>query len=266
MLVIGEKINATRSSIKEIIQNRDAAALLQLAEKQAAAGAGYIDVNVGTGVGTLEDEMDSMQWAVRTIQDSLDTPLCIDSADPKVLETGLKARDGRPSMINSTKAEQKGLDEVVPLAQKYEALLVGLTMDESGIPKTADDRLRAADKIVAACEAHRVPLKNVYFDTLVMPISTDVKQGLVTLETLTQIKRKYPEAKTVLGLSNISYGLPQRSRINAAFMQMAIYAGLDGAIIDPLDTELMAAITSGEVLVGKDRHCRKYMRAFRHRT
>ncbi len=263
MLVIGEKINATRSSIKDIIQNRDTSAMLQMAHKQAAAGAGYIDVNVGTGVGSVEDEMDSMRWAVRTIQQDLETPLCIDSADPKVLEAGLQARDGRPSMINSTKAEKEGLKKVVPLAKKYDSLLVGLTMDESGIPKTAQDRLSAGEKIAVACAEHGVPLKNVYFDTLVMPISTDVKQGLVTLETITKIKEKYPDAKTVLGLSNISYGLPQRGRVNAAFMQMAIYAGLDGAIIDPLDKELMGAIKTGEVLVGKDRHCRKYMRAFR---
>lgn len=263
MLVIAEKINATRSSIKAIIQNRDEAGLINLAKKQAAAGAGYIDVNVGTGVGTLEDEMESMRWAVGTIQAQMDTPICIDSADPAVLEVGLQAREGRPSMINSTKAEKEGLKKVVPLARKYDALLVGLTMDETGIPKTSEDRLRAGEKIAAACAEYGVPLKNVYFDTLVMPISTDIKQGLITLETITRIKQKFPEANTVLGLSNISYGLPQRSRINAAFMQMAIYAGLDGAIIDPLDADLMAAIKTGEVLVGKDRHCRKYMRAFR---
>lgn len=263
MLIIGEKINATRASIKTIIQSRDEAGLLDLARKQAAAGAGYIDVNVGTGVGTLEDEIDSMRWAVDVIQREIDTPLCIDSADPAVLESGLQTRDGRPSMINSTKAEKEGLKKVVPLASKYDALLVGLTMDETGIPKTAEDRLRAGEKIADACGEFGVPLKNVYFDTLVMPISTDVKQGLITLDTIKKIKQRFPEAKTVLGLSNISYGLPQRSRVNSAFMEMAIYAGLDGAIIDPMDEALMAAVKAGEVLVGRDRHCRKYMRAFR---
>lgn len=263
MIIIGEKINATRSAVKTIIQNRDAAALLDLAKQQAAAGANYIDVNVGTGVGSGEDEIEAMDWAVRTIQTQVTVPLCIDSADPAVMDAGLRAHTGSPAMLNSTKAEDGYLAQVVPLAKQYDTLLVGLAMDESGIPKTAEDRVRACEKIVAACRKNEVPLERVYFDTLVMPISTDVKQGLVTLKTLTAIKERFPEAKTVLGLSNISYGLPARGRINAAFVQMAIYAGLDAAIIDPLDGELMAAVRAGEVLVGKDRHCRRYIRAFR---
>jgi len=265
MIVIGEKINATRASIKKIIQDRDENGLLDLARRQAAAGAAFIDVNVGTGIGSREDEIQAMEWAVRTIQKAVETPLCIDSADEGVLEAGLKMRDGKPSMINSTKAEDEGLKAVVPLARKYNALLVGLTMDETGIPRTAEDRLRAAEKIAAACEEHQVPLANIYFDTLVMPISTDIKQGLVTLAAVSGIKEKFPEARTVLGLSNISYGLPDRSRVNTAFLQMAIFAGLDAAIIDPLDGDLMSAILASEVLVGKDRHCRRYMRAFRSR-
>lgn len=263
MVIIAEKINATRSAIKTVIQDRDADNLLDLARKQAAAGATYIDVNVGTGVGSREDEIRSMQWAVETIQQEVETPLSIDSADPTVLEAGLEAREGRPSMINSTKAEEKSLEEVVPLAQKYNTPLVALTMDESGIPRTSEERLGACEKIVAACKRFEVPLENVYFDPLVMPISTDINQGLVTLEAVSEIKKRFPGARTVLGVSNISYGLPGRNRLNAAFLQMGIYAGLDAAIIDPLDEEIKAAIITAEVLVGKDRHCRRYTRAFR---
>lgn len=263
MIIIGEKINATLSSIKAMIQNRNVQGILDLAKRQAEAGASFVDVNVGTGLGSREEEVQSMEWALKTIQSEIDIPLSIDSSDPVVLEAGLKARSGKPSMINSTKAEKESLEEVVPLASMYNDPLVGLTMDEKGMPETIQDRLYACEKIVAACERCGVPMENVFFDPLVVPIGTDIKNGLVTLRAVTEIKKEFPEAKTVLGISNISYGLPGRNRLNAAFLHMATYAGLDAAIIDPLDDEIMAEVKTAEVLVGRDRHCRRYTRAFR---
>ena len=157
------------------------------------------------------------------------------------------------------------MDEVVPLAGTYSAPLIALTMDESGIPKTVDDRMQAAEKVVSACEKFGVPIDNIFFDLLVMPISTDVKHGLETLAAITEVKKQFPGCKTVLGISNISYGLPARGRLNAAFLCMAVYAGLDAALIDPMEDEISAAVKTAEVLVGRDRHCRKYTRAFRKR-
>jgi cobalamin-dependent methionine synthase I len=263
MLIIGEKINATVSSIKAIVQNRDALGILDLAKRQADAGASFIDINVGTGVGSRENEVQSMEWAVETIQNKVNIPLSIDSADPAVLEAGLKTRNSKPSMINSAKAEKESLEEIVPLASTYDNLLVALTMDETGIPETVQDRLCACEKIVVACERYGLPMENVFFDPLVMPIGTDTKHGLVTLRAVAEIKKEFPKAKTILGISNISYGLPARNRLNAAFLHMAIYAGLDAAIVDPLDGGIMAEIKTAEVLAGKDRHCRRYTRAFR---
>jgi 5-methyltetrahydrofolate--homocysteine methyltransferase len=163
MIVIAEKINGTLPMVKTVIQNRDQAALLDLAKAQAAAGASYIDVNVGTGIGSREDEIQAMEWAVKSIQEEVETPLCIDSADPAVLESGLKSRNGRPSLINSAKAEKQSLEEVVPLASTYSAPVIALTMDESGIPKTVDDRLQAAEKVVTACERLGVPIEDIFF-------------------------------------------------------------------------------------------------------
>jgi cobalamin-dependent methionine synthase I len=263
MIVIAEKINGTLPVVKKIIQNRDQEKLLDLARQQAGAGASYVDINVGTGIGSREDEIQAMEWAVKAIQQELETPLCIDSADPAVLESGLKSRNGRPSLLNSAKAEKESLDEVVPLASTYGVPLIALTMDESGIPKTVEDRLQAAVKVASACESFGVPIDNVFFDLLVMPISTDVKHGLKTLAAITEVKKQFPGCKTVLGISNISYGLPARGRLNAAFLCMAVYAGLDAAIIDPMEDEISAAVKTAEVLVGRDRHCRKYTRAFR---
>lgn len=263
MIIIGEKINATISRVKTIIQERRSAELIELARTQSESGSDYVDVNVGTGVGSREDEIESIQWAVETIQQAVETPLCIDSADPRVLEAGLEARGGKASMINSTKAEEDQLEVIVPLAKHYQALLVGLAMDESGIPKTVDDRVRACGKIAAACERYGVNMGGVLFDPLVIPVSTDVTQGMVTLETIRRVKEAFPGARTVMGLSNVSYGLPERARINAAFLHMAIAAGLDAALVDPMNAELMAAVKTAEALVGKDRHCRKFIRAFR---
>ena len=265
MIIIGEKINASLSTVKAVIQSREPEAIVDLAKGQAAAGASFIDVNVGTGVGSREDEIQSMRWAVQTIQSGVDTPLSIDSADPAVLEAGLESRNGNPSMINSTNAERESLEKIVPLAKSYNALLVALTMDETGIPKTVEDRLRACEKIATTCEQNGVPLEHVFFDPLVMPISTDVKHGLITLRAVTEIRKEFPGSKTVLAISNISYGLPERKRLNAAFLHMAVYAGLDAAILDPLDGTMMAEVKTAEVLAGRDRHCRRYTRAFRKR-
>jgi 5-methyltetrahydrofolate--homocysteine methyltransferase len=264
VIVIGEKINATLANIKSIVKNQDSRGLIELAKIQADAGANFIDVNVGTGVGSREDEIASMKWAVETIQEEIDLPLCIDSADSEVLEAGLAARKGKQSLINSTKSEENNLAQIVPLADQYQTPIIGLAMSEKGIPKTVEERINACENIALACERHGVPIENVYFDPLVLPVSTDINQGLVTLCTIAEIKKRFSAAKTVMGLSNVSYGLPQRSILNAAFLHMAIYAGLDAAIMDPLDQDLMKAVRVAEVLTGKDRHCRKYTRYFRN--
>lgn len=263
MLLIAEKINATIPATCKLIMARDRETLLDLARRQVEAGADYLDVNVGTGSGECEDEMAAMTWAVETIQSEFETPLVIDSADPRVLSAGLEARRGRAAIINSTKATAENLAAVVPLAARYDLPLVGLAMDEGGIPASAEARLAACRKIVEACAAQGVGEEKIYFDPLVVPVSTDINQGRVTLETLAAIGAHFPKAGTVMAVSNISFGLPQRKRLNAAFLQMAIAAGLSGGILDVLDRELVAAVKSAEVLIGRDKRCRKYTRFFR---
>jgi len=263
MIIIGEKINASIPAVKTIIQNREDEKLVELAQKQAATGSAYIDVNVGTGEGSRDDEVSAIQWAIEIIQNKIDTPICIDSADPLLLEAALEVRNGRASLINSTKAEDDNLKGIIPLAVRHNASLIALAMDEHGIPKTVRDRLTACEKIAEACQEFGLSLDKVFFDPLVLPVSTDIQQGRVTLETLTAIKEKFPKAHAVMGLSNVSYGLPCRVELNSAFLHMAVFAGLDAAIMDPLDQRMMAAVRTAEVLAGKDRHCRRYTRAFR---
>ncbi len=265
MIIIGEKINATRARIKAIIEERNAQDLKELAEKQVQAGATYVDVNVGTGIGTRQDEIANMDWAVSILTDSVDVPLCVDSADPAVLEAGLRAMGDKKAMINSAKADEEILPKVVQLAVRYDSTLIGLAMDDSGIPSTVEGRVSACEKIAEECEIQGLSLEKVFFDPLVLPVSTDIAQGMVTLQTIGKIKAEFKGTRTVMGLSNISFGLPDRPRLNAAFLHMAVSAGLDAAIADPMNDQLMGAVKTAEVLVGRDRHCRRYSRAFRRR-
>jgi len=263
MIIIGEKINASRNSVKPMIEERNREDLLDLAIRQAEAGASFIDVNVGTGTGSKANEIAAMEWAVGSLAAEIEKPLCIDSADPEVLEAGLRMVPRGTAIINSTKAEEAILGQIVALAAKYEAQLIGLAMDDSGIQGDVDGRLRACEKIAHACDRDGVPLERVLFDPLVLPVSTDIGQGLVTLDTISKIKIRFPGAKTVAGLSNVSFGLPARAQLNSAFMILSINAGLDAAIADPLNEGLMSAVKAAEVLLGRDRHCRRYIRAFR---
>jgi cobalamin-dependent methionine synthase I len=266
MIIVGEKINASRPEIKRVIEEQDADALLGFARMQAEAGAHYIDVNVAVGTGSARDEAESMAWAVWTIVSGLNTPICLDSADPAVLEAGLNHKGDRPALLNSTKAEEEFLLPIVDLAARFGTPLVGLAMDESGIPTTAEGRIAACEKIAEACRKASIAYDMIYFDPLVLPVSTGANHGLLTLDTIGRIKERFPGAKTFMGLSNVSFGLPGRSRLNNAFLQMALLAGLDAAIADPLNGEFMLAVKTAEVLLGRDRHCRSYVRALRRQS
>lgn len=264
MIIIGEKINATRKAVKPMILERREAELIDLARQQADAGAAYIDINVGTGTGGQEDEVEAIRWAVTTVKAAVAKPICVDSADPRVLAAGLAACDGHDAMINSVKADPDYLAEVLPIAARHEVPVICLAMDLEGIPKDAAGRLAACQTIADAAGAHGVPEAHLFFDPLVLPIAADATQAKVTLDTLAAVKDRFPAAKTVMGLSNVSYGLPVRPQLNAAFLAMALYAGLDAAIMDPMDPTMRAAALTGTALMGRDRHFRKYSRAFRN--
>jgi 5-methyltetrahydrofolate--homocysteine methyltransferase len=263
MLVIGENINATIPKVKEAILNRDEGFISQLAQRQEEAGAGLIDINVGTGEGSAKDEIESMKWAVGLVKDAVKLNLCIDSDNAEVLETGINEAGERAGMVNSTKGSQKSLDEVLPIASKSGLPVIGLAMDDSGIPKTAEERLEIAGRIIKSAESHDISNEHVYIDPLVMPVSTDINQGNVTLQTVKLIKEKYPNARCVMAVSNVSFGLPKRAYVNSALISMGSYLGVEAVLINPLNETLRAAALASETLLGKDRHCRKYTRAAR---
>jgi len=263
MLIIGENINATIPKVKAAILQKDGEFLQNLAISQEAAGAGLIDINVGTGEGTAEDEKKDMQWLVGLVKDAVKCNLCIDSDNAEVMEAGLNAAGDRAGMINSTKGSQKNLAAMMPLAKKHGLPIIGLAMDEGGIPKDSDARVEIAGRILKAAEAEGIAQSDVYIDPLVMPISTDNTQGKVTLDTLAKLKQSYPEAKAVLAVSNVSFGLPQRALVNGTLVSMAAYLGVDALLINPKNKRLKASILASNVVLGRDRHCRKYSRAAR---
>ena len=261
MLVIGENINASNRSVAEAIASRDREFLENLARAEAAAGADFIDVNSGTGF--QEHEAVTMEWLVEIVQEATDKPLVIDSDSPDVIEAALRKYHGEGPIINSVTAEPEKLVSIGSLAAERQAWLVALAMGTNGIPNNIEERLAACDLIMTHLTRLGLKPEQIFFDPLVLPIAVDSTQGMVTLKTLEQIKSRYPAAKTVLGLSNISYGLPCRGLANRAFLLMAAYTGLDAVILNPLDAKMMSFVKVANMLTGKDPLCKGYIRAHR---
>ncbi len=266
MLVIGENINASNRSIAEAIGSRNRGFIEGLVVAQAAAGADFIDVNAGTGRGSQEQRIADMEWLVDVVQKASDKPLSIDSDVPGIIEVALQKYTGEMLIINSVSAEPERLASIGVLAAERHAWLVALAMGAEGIPNTVEKRLEACEFIITHLTRLGVGADQVFFDPLVLPISVDSNQGLVTLKTIEQIKSRYPSVRTIMGLSNISFGLPNRQLINRSFLLMAAYAGLDAAILNPLDPKTMSSIKVADMLMGQDSLCRSYIRAHRSGT
>lgn len=259
MIIIAEKINGTLEKVAQAIKKRDTEYIASLAIKQEEAGASYIDVNAGT---YPNREAEDLAWLVKVVQDAVKIPVCIDSTNSEALEKVLPLFK-QPGMINSVNGDPKQLDVILKLALKYDAKVIALLMDEKGIPATTEERMKIARIIME--EARKIGLHEcqIYFDPLVMAITTKQDAGRVFLDTLTAIKREYPEAHIVSGLSNISFGLPERKVANRAFMAVAVGAGMDAAIMNPFDFELAATACAVSTVMGRDPHCRDYLKAYR---
>lgn len=258
-LIIGERINATRKSINKAIEKRDTELISKEARKQVECGAVYVDVNAGTRVTT---EAEDLVWLVRTVQEAVEAPCCIDSPNPEAVRQALQAHKGR-AIVNSITAEQSRLEGILPLVEQFESDVVGLLMGEGSPPTSASERLRIAEKIVRRLEAESVGLGRLYFDPGVYSVATDGGAGKAVLETLRELKSSYPEAKLICGVSNVSFGLPSRKLLNRTFLSMLIEAGLDGAIIDPTDVGIRSTLYASRALCGVDGFCTDYIMAYR---
>jgi len=259
LLIIAERINTTRKRIAAAVRGRDADFIRREALRQAEAGAGYIDANAGTSV---KHEVDDLVWLTETIQSAVKVPVCVDSANPKALQAALKVHWG-DAMVNSITAEAERIEGILPLVAEYETRVVALTMDDGGMPESADDRLRVADGLVRKLTGEGVPLDRIYFDPLIRPISTNPDQALAALETTRRIMTGFQGVHTVCGLSNVSFGLPRRNLLNRTFLGLMIGAGLDTVIIDPTEAGMMSTVHAAETLAGRDEFCMNYITAER---
>lgn len=254
-VLVGERINpARRKDLAQELRGGQFSWARRAAREQVQQGAGLLDIHVGmAGV----DEAELMRQAVVELQRVVDVPLMLDSSDPKVLEAGLKECEGK-AILNSVNGNKESLSRVLPLAKRYGAAVVGLTFDEKGVPQTARDRLAIARQIVEAAQEIGIPREDLLIDCLVMTVGAQQDQALETLEAVRWVKEQLGVA-TILGISNVSHGLPQRSWLNAAFLSMALAAGLDAAIVDPLDPRVKETFLAGGVLAGRDENARRYL-------
>ncbi|MCH4071346.1 homocysteine S-methyltransferase family protein [Pseudoramibacter sp.] len=257
---IGEAINPTASAaLKEDLRKGGLTVAKQLAMEQKRQGADILDVNVGL---PELDEKETMLRVVKAISQVVDLPLQIDSTKPEVIEAVLQTYPGKV-LINSVNGEAESRDAILPLVARYGAGVLGLALDENGLPKTAEDRLKVADKIIAHAKSLGISQNNVAIDCLVLTASAQQKACGETLLALTLVKEKYG-VPTVLGVSNISFGLPNRRLINKTFLTMALAAGLDTPILKVGDTEMMNAISAYRALSGIDEGCMDYVAAHKH--
>jgi len=260
MIIIAERINASRKPIKEALKKKDADYFLKEVQELVKRGSNFIDLNTSN---LPDQELPDLLWLIDLLKDKFEIPLAIDSSTPSVIEAGLK-RIGRPGqMINSITLNPARHQKILPLALEHQALVIALLMDENDAPKNSDDRLRAMERLTKIIDTYKIPPERVLVDALVFTLSTEVKNGLYVLETIRELKKHFPQFKTLVGLSNVSFGLPDRRLLNRTFLAMLLPAGLDAALIDPLDDELMATLRASMTLSGQDPSCLEYLQAFR---
>jgi len=212
--IIGEKINGTRQRVAQAIEERNGNFIRELAIKQAEAGVAWLDVNAGT---RRSKEPDDLIWLIETIQPVVDVPLCLDSANPQALAAAIQVVERTP-MINSISGEPERLEGILPLVAEHGCSTIALAMGDSGIPETCERRLEVVRKLMETARAHGVPDDDVYIDPLAMTLATNTDSASITLDTMRAIRQEFPEAHLIMGLSNISFGLPSRSFINRVFL------------------------------------------------
>lgn len=263
MIVIGELINATRKPIAEAIEKRDKQYIEKIVLKQIEAGAHYIDLNAGTGKGE-EREISDMEWLIDIVNGVKEFPICIDSSNSNVIRQCLGRIKSKDRMINSINGESKKLEELLPVIKENSSCkIIALTMDDRGIPSDVRTRIEIAGQLIKLLEDAGVKREDIFIDPLVQPISVDVRNGEIFLESIRAIKKEFPGVKTTCGLSNVSFGLPERKLLNRYFLAISIGYGLDSAIIDPLDKSMKEVICVAEVLTGKDEYCMNYIKMCR---
>lgn len=260
-VIIGERINPTgRKKVLAALEAGDFEVVRSDALSQVQAGARVLDVNAGV---PGADEPALLQQVMRTVMEATDVPLCIDTANPLALEAALSIYTGK-ALVNSVNGEEKSLTAVLPLVKEHGAAVIGLCMDDDGIPATAQARLRAAEKIIERAASLGISADDVVIDPLAMTMGADPVAGRTTLETIELVVREFG-VNITMGASNVSFGLPDRRFINATFIAMAIHAGLTCPITNPLEPEVAIAVLGADLSMGRDEYGMNWIKAFRQR-
>jgi 5-methyltetrahydrofolate--homocysteine methyltransferase len=257
--IIGERINPTgRKALAAEMSEGNLQRVAEDAVAQVAAGAEILDVNAGV---PMVDEPALLAEVVKLVQSVTDVPLCLDSSVVEALARGLEVYEGK-ALVNSVNGEEERLEALLPLVKKHGASVIGLAMDDDGIPDTAEKRFQVARKIVERARDHGIDPADVVIDPLVLPVGASPQAGRLVLDTLRLVTEGLG-VNTVCGASNVSFGLPDRPSLNAAFLSMTIAAGITAVIANPLDPVSRLGILSGDVLSGKDEHCMRWIVAQR---
>jgi len=256
MIFIGERINTGFKDVKQAVLDKDPGPLQSWAKKQTEAGASYLDVNLGA----VSSKAADMCWMIETVQQAVDTPVCVDTNKPAILAEAIKAC--RPGMlINSTTAAAEKLDSMMPIAAEHDASIIGVVMDETGTPKNADKRVENAGAILAKAMELGIEPQRVFLDPIVMPLKFMQEQAKEVLEAVRQfLLFSDPPPHIVCGLSNISSGTTQKKLISRIFLAMAIGSGMDAAICDVMDTELVNAALTAELAMNREIYADSYVR------
>jgi 5-methyltetrahydrofolate--homocysteine methyltransferase len=259
MIIIGEKLNGAIPAVAAAITGRDADSIRNLAIRQKEAGAQYLDVCAGTAP---ELERETLRWMLEIVQEAVDTPICIDSPDPEVL-CDILPLIKRPGIVNSVSGESGKCDRIYPLISGSEWKVVALTCDDDGIPAKAERKIAIGLQLIGKAGACGITPDRIFIDPLVLSLSV-VNDALLSFnQAIRQIREKHPTVHFTSGLSNISFGMPKRKLINQNFLAFALEAGMDSAIMDPTDKVLYAEILAAEAILGRDRFCKAYNKAFR---
>jgi 5-methyltetrahydrofolate--homocysteine methyltransferase len=259
-VIIGERINpsgGTRKKITKALVDRDNQYIQSLALAQVEAGADILDVNVQAG--DVKNEPETLVWAVETIASAVDTPLVIDTNNISAMEAALKVAPGR-ALINSVNGEEESLQRVLPLAAEYGSAVIGLTMDENGIPDDAQTRFAIAEKIMHRANKLGIREEDIIIDTLTLTVGANHKAAKITLDAM-QLVRNNLGLNLTAGASNVSFGLPRRQLLNEVFLAMAIANGLNCAIVNPAQTR--SIILAADLLAGKDEYASSFLEDYR---
>jgi 5-methyltetrahydrofolate--homocysteine methyltransferase len=248
MIIIGERLNSSRRAVLEALRDRNTEYLLKDARAQEAAGADYVDVNAAAVLGK---ETETLAWVVPLLQRELKVPLAIDTPNPDAMEAGLRLHKG-PALLNSLTGETARIQRFLPLIREHRPRVIVLCLDDEGVPTDSDREVAIALRMVDLLTREGVASDDILIDPLVRPIGVDHRAVSLFLESLAKIKRSLPHVRTVAGISNVSFGLPQRRLLNRVLLILAMGRGLDAAIVDPLDKDILAALAAGGVLLGHD--------------